>query len=162
MTDKPIRRKRKTPRMDVARRVPTRYQVMMDAIEDGTFTLDMLDDEEILRGRLRTSAGDFRGRPPAVIPHALAVELVRRQRAMIMEQIGPLTDEALKAQMSMIKNGTTVHDGPRSQMIKLALEYGLGKPTEKVEVHVEQKVEHYGNIVLDSTVPLEAEVEEEL
>ena len=33
MTDKPIRRKRKTPRMDVARRVPTRYQVMMDAMD---------------------------------------------------------------------------------------------------------------------------------
>jgi hypothetical protein len=162
MTDKPKPIKRRKTGIEKARTTPTRYQAMVKAIEEGTFSLDMLDEEELLRGRLRNAAGDFRGRPPILIPQAMAVELIRRQKQLILEELGPITRDALKAMHAMVQHGTTVHDGPRAQMVKLALEYGLGKPVDKVEVNVEAKVEHYGNVVLDSTVPIDAEVEDEL
>ncbi len=37
------------------------------------------DDEELLRGSRRSSKGDFRGRPPAVVPKAVHDEMVRRK-----------------------------------------------------------------------------------
>lgn len=156
MTDKPTRRKRRTPRMDVARKVPSRYQAMMDAIEDGTFTLDMLDEEEILRGRLRNKNGDFTGRAPAMIPQALAVEMVRRQRQILMEDIAPATKSAIKRLRTSVEAGTTVHDGPAVQAAKLLMQYGLGNPVDKVEINVQGKVEHYGNVVVGSTIAVRA------
>lgn len=153
MTEKPrpAMRKRGLAR---PRTVPTRYQEMMAAIQDGTFSLDMLDEEEILRGRLRNKNGDFAGRPPAMIPQPMAVELVRRQKQLLMEEITPATKSAIKRLRQSVEGTTTVHDGPAIQAARILMEYGLGKPVDKVEVQVEAKVEHYGNIIVGSTVPV--------
>jgi hypothetical protein len=63
------------PETRPARVYPTRHMHSLtdryEQLLDGRLTVDDLDDEEIIRGRLRNAHGDFRGSPPQLVPYTL-------------------------------------------------------------------------------------------
>lgn len=68
-------------------RVPDRLQRLIS----GDLKVEDLDDEEIMRGQLRSADGSFRGRPSAVVPRAfhdaIKAELVSRSDRKLQENL---------------------------------------------------------------------------
>lgn len=135
----PARKRRRRPTSSI----PDRYQSFID----GEITVDDLDEEEILRGQLRNKNGDFRGGTPNFIPRQMMIQVMARRDQILTSKLQPLAAKAAKALDQMVTNGTTVHDGPRVQAAKLALEYSVGKPVEKVQIQASVKVEQYTHVV---------------
>lgn len=132
--------------------IPDRYRMLMD----GDITIDDLDEEEIMRGQLRNAAGDFRGRPPQFIPRTMMTQIIERRNQIHASQIQPLVGKAVKRLSTVLEQGSHVNDGPSIQAAKLALEYGLGKPVEKVAIQADVKITQYENIVEASVIPIDA------
>lgn len=114
--------------------INTRYQEFVD----GKLTIDDLDEEEIMRGQLRTVAGDFRGRPPAYVPQVFAKAIAERQRQMVYIELGR---KVLKALTTLDEVMSRQHpqpgDNARVAAARLILEYNIGKVPDKVELKAE-------------------------
>lgn len=114
--------------------INTRYQEFVD----GTLTIDDLDEEEIMRGQLRTIAGDFRGRPPAYVPQVFAKAIAERQRQMVYMELGRKVLKALQTlDEVMSRQHPQPGDNARVAAAKLVLEYNIGKVPDKVELKAE-------------------------
>jgi hypothetical protein len=83
-----------------ANTLPPRYEAFLD----GTLTVEDLDDEELLKGQLRDKDGQFRGRPPLMIPRAFHVkltqELLHRAEGKIREHF----NEAMQVFIDVMNN----------------------------------------------------------
>jgi hypothetical protein len=88
-------------------------------------------DEELLRGRRRNKHGTFTGRPPKVIPAALAKELTRRrfQRSFLL-MADSLVDAALM--LRSIVSDKRAEPADRVRAAELMFNRVLGKPKEAV------------------------------
>lgn len=114
--------------------INTRYQEFVD----GTLTIDDLDDEEIMRGQLRTVAGDFRGRPPAYVPISFAKAIAEKQRQMVFVELGRKVLKALNTlDEVMSRQHPQPGDNARVAAARLVLEYNIGKVPDKVELKAE-------------------------
>lgn len=86
---------------------PARASVRMQEFLDGKISIEDLDDEELRRGQIRSKDGDFRGRPPQLIPRkfheALARELVSRAETTLRSNM----DAALGVITQMAMNPRT-------------------------------------------------------
>lgn len=106
----------------------------------GTISVEDLDDEELAQGRLRSSDGTFRGRPPSVIPAEL-VNAMRRElhsraenslrQALMSSGIKTLTDLA----------DNSPDDGVRLRAATAIIERTMGKVPDKVVLAAEDPVE---------------------
>lgn len=106
----------------------------------GKITVEDLDDDELAQGRLKSSDGTFRGRPPQVIP-AEMVQAMRREwmsraearlrEALLENGIGTLTDLA--------KNSPD--DSVRLRAAQAIIERTMGKVPDKVVLAAEDPIE---------------------
>lgn len=120
-----------------ARPTPPRYQQLLD----GVITIEDLDDEEIMRGQMRNVHGDFRGRPPLMVPREFATILVKRQQDVFLREIAGMVLTALRT-MDDIMNGRFKSFVPGDtsaamQAAKLVLERYAGKVPDKLEMRAE-------------------------
>lgn len=135
--------------------IPDRYRELMD----GKIAIEDLDDEEIMRGQLKNSQGDFRGRQPKFVPREMMQALIEERDRRLAAKFMPLAEDAITTLRGAMRDGTTVHDGPRIQAAKLALEYSVGKPTEKIAIQANVHVNTYNHVV--EAVLVDADNEED-
>lgn len=108
---------------------PDRYKAFLT----GEITVEDLDDEEIMRGQIRSADGSFRGRPPKLVPREFAAALAKRQQEMYNGEMGELVVEAWKTLNSVMKNRNPLPgEGARVQAAKLILERYYGKTPDVV------------------------------
>jgi len=125
------------------RRVTVDIPDRLDMLMDGRLTVDDLDDEEITRGQLRNVHGDFRGRPPGMIPRAF-LDAVRIKRQQIwneqMEGMVVVANQTLLEVMEARSAGVFgVNDTARMNAAKFVIERAQGKTPENVNVKAEVK-----------------------
>lgn len=74
-----------TERVPFKRKRPTQASPRMQQLIDGEITVEDLDDEELRRGQLRDKNGEFKGRPPLLVPRefyeAITREMLERGNA---------------------------------------------------------------------------------
>lgn len=121
---------------------------------NGKLTIADLDDEEIMRGQLRAKDGTFRGAPPRWIPREFMVQVMAERDQRMRSELMPLAMDAMKTLKQAMSSGTTVHDGPKITAAVKALEYTIGKPTERVQITGDVKVTQYSNIIDEATVAI--------
>lgn len=113
-----------------------RVNPRMQAIMDGTLSIEDLDDEEIFRGQIRADNGTFQGRPTDAIPrkfyNAAATELMRRFQQRVNEKLEP----ALKVLEEIANNPKAPADARYKSAVYL-IERAAGKVPEKTEMSVE-------------------------
>jgi len=106
----------------------------------GDITVEDLDDEELARGRLRSSDGTFRGRPPTMLPTELVQAMKREwlgraqeklQTALLGSGIGTLVELAKESP----------DDSVRLRAAQAIIERTMGKVPDKIEVAAEDPVE---------------------
>lgn len=112
------------------------------AILEGREDLRSWDIDELLMGRRRNRAGDFRGKEPVVVPKAIQDEAVRR----VLHDVNAIIQRAgIPAAELLLKNVT---EGSDEDTAKAAVELRsaqevlnrlLGKPREKVDISHEVK-----------------------
>lgn len=66
----------------------------MQALIDGTLQISELDDEELLKGKLRNKAGNFGGRPGKAIPREFHTAIVREITQRADRRILPRLEES--------------------------------------------------------------------
>lgn len=118
-------------------RVTGRYALLLN----GILKIEDLEDEELARGQLKDKNGQFRGRPPTMVPKEL-VQAMRREwlgraesklRAALMESgIGVLTELA---------NDKSIDEGVRLRAAQTIIERTMGKVPDKIELRTEDPVE---------------------
>lgn len=112
-------------------KVPERYQQLID----GVITVDDLDDDEIARGQLRDTNGNFTGSAPKAIPwvmhDALRASMERRIQRQLMSKMTEVTDALL--QIATYEGyGTEA----RVKAMALIFDRALGKVPDKSESKV--------------------------
>lgn len=146
-------------RDELAIRATDRYQALLN----GTLSVEDLDDDEIIKGRLRDKHGGFRGRPPYLIPrviHQRAVkELMHRADMSILSNL----EDAQKA-VAEIMNNPRAPAIARLEAAKYMWERIQGKIPDKVELDTtvrkfETLIEG-GHVVVDVDIE-DAEIVEE-
>lgn len=119
------------------KRKRVRLGVRNTAAVEGELDLRSWDIDELLMGRQRNKAGDFRGRPPTMVPKAIQDEAVRR---VLTDVQAIITRAGVPAAELLHRNLT---EGPDSDAAKASLELKtaqevlnrlLGKPKERVDV----------------------------
>jgi hypothetical protein len=121
-------------------RLSPRWQMFAD----GELDWDDLDDEEVMRGQLRSSAGDFRGRPPAAIPARFVKELQEQQRKRFNDKIPDMVRQAMDTMSEVMGRKNPVPgDGARVAAAKYIIDRYAGKTPENVnlQAHVTSKFE---------------------
>lgn len=112
------------------RRRTSRASDRMQMLIDGEIKIEDLDDEELRRGQLRSKDGDFRGRPPQLIPRtfheAIVRELIERGNAKLRDN--------LEASLSVITQMAMNPKTPARERLAAAqyvVERTMGKIPEK-------------------------------
>lgn len=127
-----VARKPKTARQRAT--LSPRWQMFAD----GELTWADLDDEEVMRGQLRSSAGDFRGRPPAALPAIFVKELAAEQRRRFNDQIPELVQVAMETMREVMQRRNPLPgDGARIAAAKYMIDRYAGKTPENVSVKAE-------------------------
>lgn len=123
------------PRPKRRPRINQRYNQLLT----GELKIEDLDDEELIRGQMRTKHGDFRGPHPSIIPwtmHKAAMDAFgQRMERHLIEEIPNILDA-----MVAIANGSDV-TGLRDPKARVAagtylLDRILGKTPDKQETQV--------------------------
>lgn len=136
-------------------RVPDRLEQLLS----GAIKVEDLDDEEIMRGQLRSADGSFRGRPSAVVPRAfhdaIKAELVSRSDRKLQEN---LTDARTTIVELMLNRRTPAMVRlMAAQHVEARL---IGPIPKEIQAKVEtKKWEDVDGLLVD--VDVEAEAEEE-
>jgi hypothetical protein len=108
------------------------------AILDGQEDLSAWDDEELTRGQRRDKNGQFRGRPPKLVPKAIHDEMAKRAMSNAVALLGQNTFAAA-AELIKIAEDQTVDPAVRIRAIAMILDRTLGKPTDRVSITTEQE-----------------------
>lgn len=107
----------------------------------GKITVEDLDDEELAQGRLRSSDGTFRGRPPTVIPaemvQAMRREWLKRAQNTLAEA---LLDVGIRGMIELAKD-PLVDPAVRLRAQQVIIERTMGKVPDKIEIAAEDPVE---------------------
>lgn len=126
----------------------------MQALLDGAITVEDLDDEEILRGQLRSADGSFKGRPTNYLPRELAMawqrEGQKRHQVWVTETV-PLAQKTIVKLMS--SGMLSPADATKLKAAQWVLERFGGKTPDRVEVKAE--VQTWEHVVEDILVDVE-------
>ena len=113
-------------------RVPDRYQ----ALVKGEMSVEDLDDDELIQGRLRAVDGTFKGRVPNAIPRSLhkavVKELVSRTERRLLADL-----EDMYAVLREIAEAPRAPAVARVQAATYLIERVSGKTPDKVEIHAD-------------------------
>jgi hypothetical protein len=127
--------------------VPDRYIAFIT----GEMTVADLDDEEVMRGQLRNSRGDFAGRKPNAVPrefmNAIMIEQQRRFQGLLGEQITVAMDTLMEV---MQKAHPQPGDAARVKAATYIIDRFAGKTPENVQLKAEvtSKFEDVANDIL--------------
>ena len=161
--------------LEPAKRVhPTKYKHTItdryEALLNGQLTIDDLDEEEIIRGKLRNKNGTFTGAPPRLIPRSLHTALqelwAERVERQIIEQLPSLVESMLL----VAKGKSTTKVGALDAQVKATIfliERAIGKTVDRqrIETTITAKWEEAataGRLFVDIETPADpapAEIE---
>lgn len=114
----------------------------------GELTVDDLDDEEIIRGRLKDRNGGWSGRPPKAMPTALVEAIVAERPKRIQAMLDKEIPFAFKALHDVMVGGTANKGGgAKVAAATKILEYAIGKPTESMNLRVEGNDKRWEDIL---------------
>lgn len=134
-------RKRRVEKPDRVKSRTVSVNPRYEAFITGELTWEDLDDEEIMRGQLRSRDGTFKGRPPAMIPKQFATALMDRQRKFLQTEMAHLVVTAYKTiDEVMRKQHPQPGDGARIQAANLVLQRYLGKIPDTINIKQEIEV----------------------
>lgn len=108
------------------------------AVLTGREDLSTWTNEELERGQKMSVNGDFRGRPPQIIPKAIHDELVRRTLAKAQEVMRSNTVAAVEILVDIAK-GADVEPKDKLKAIQMIMDRVMGKTPEKIDVTVGEK-----------------------
>lgn len=122
---------------DVYVRVTGRYALLIN----GILKVEDLDDDELARGQLKDKNGQFKGRPPKMIPQEL-VQAMRREwlgraESKLREA---LMDHGLGTLVELAKN-KNVDESVRLRAAQTIIDRTMGKVPDKIELRAEDPVE---------------------
>lgn len=127
-----VKKSKAGARKQIRVQVPPRLYAFMT----GEITLDDLDDDEIRRGQLKQSNGQF-GPEPAWIPRELAGALRAEQYRRFQVEMAGMLPDAMQAIHEMVKSRHLMPgDATRLKAAETILERVYGKVTQSVESHV--------------------------
>lgn len=150
--------------MTVSKKVPgqarKRVQVSvtrLDLLLDGTLKIEELDDEEIRRMQLRSSTGDFRGKPPLWIPHSLALAFKQEFFRRFQSELGDMLPDAMRAIKEQLNSRhLSPGDATRLRAAELVIDRVFGKVTQNVDQHVViDKGRSFDDFVGDAMIDVE-------
>ncbi len=90
--------------------------------------IEQWDDEEITRGRPRSSDGTFRGRTPSFLTPALQAERQRRLRQLMTNELGTFAADALRVIHAVVMNTSTDNEAS----VKHRLQWRVRTPAWRV------------------------------
>ena len=99
--------------------VPDRYKALLD----GTMSIEELDDEELLRGKLRAVDGTFKGRDSGLIPRSM-------HKAVVKEVVNRTEKGLLPNLQTMYEVLQEIATNPRAPAV-------ARKTPDKVEIHAD-------------------------
>lgn len=113
-----------------------RWSEIVDDIQAGAYTwaefVETLDPTELARGQLKDKNGEFKGRPPAIVPRAFhdacIRELISRGKTLYQENYV----QAINAMTEIAQNGDK--DSDRIKAAQFVIERLEGKVPDKVEI----------------------------
>ena len=112
--------------------VPDRYKALLD----GTMSIEELDDEELLRGKLRAVDGTFKGRDSGLIPRsmhkAVVKEVVNRTEKGLLPNL-----QTMYEVLQEIATNPRAPAVARNQAAIYVIERVSGKTPDKVEIHAD-------------------------
>lgn len=131
---------------------------------DGRLSVDDLDDEELIRGQLRSKNGRFMGKPPTWVPRQFVEAM---QRESVRRAADRWNHNLLAAQEELINIGhdQRVDAGVRLRALQYVIERSTGKIPERVEMSAQIKPweQLMGNVALEKdaeTMIVDADVVE--
>ena len=142
-------------------RVTGRYAMLAQ----GLISVEDLDDDELSRGQLKDKNGQFRGRPPKMMPielvQAMRREWLSRAEAKLRDA---LYDGGLATYVELSQN-KTIDPGVRLRAADRIVERTMGKVPDKVEIKSEDPVEALFRSILSdpsglAPAPVELSAEE--
>lgn len=117
-------------------RVTGRYAAFLA----GEITVEDLDDEELARGRLRSSDGTFRGRPPTMLPTELVQAMRREWIGRAQEKLAvALHEVGIGTLVELAREG--IDESVRLRAADKIIERTMGKVPDKIELAAEDPVE---------------------
>lgn len=140
-------------------RVTGRYAMLIS----GEITVDELDDEELSRGQLKDKNGQFRGRPPKLIPGELVQAMRREWLSRAEDKLRAALYEGGIGTLTRLATDKTIDPGVQLRASTLLMERTMGKVPDKVQIAAEDPVEAlFRNILSDplGLVPHEMSAEE--
>lgn len=128
----------------------TRWQKLLD----GEITVEDLDMEELIQGKVKNKNGQFSSRPPKRVPAELFKTFKAEFHKRAQERFESYTEAAMDALASVATN-TRQPGVARVQAANALLERSLGKVTDKVqqEVIVKKWEENFGDLLVDVPEP---------
>lgn len=128
--------------------VPSRYEGFIT----GDLSVEDLDNEEIMRGQLRNSNGDFGGRRPNAIPREFMVAIQIEQQKRFQDGLNPLVLDALNTLQYVMQPGYRAQPGDAAK-VKAAtyiIDRFAGKTPENVQLKAEvsTRFENIANEIL--------------
>jgi hypothetical protein len=120
----------------------------------GEITVEDLDDDELAQGRLKSSDGTFRGRPPAVVPGEM-VQAMRRE--WLKRANNSLAEALMGAGLGTIKDlaANAVDESVRLRAADLIVQRTMGKVPDKIEIAAEDPVDTLFRKILNDPFGLE-------
>lgn len=128
--------------------VPDRYTGFIT----GELSVEDLDDEEVMRGQLRSRNGDFVGRKPNAIPREFMVAIQIEQQKRFQDGLNPLVLDALNTLQYVMQPGYRAQPGDAAK-VKAAtyiIDRFAGKTPENVQLKAEvsTRFENIANEIL--------------
>jgi hypothetical protein len=140
-------------------RVTGRYAELIS----GTLSVEDLDDDELSRGQLKDKNGQFRGRPPKMVPQELVQAMRREWLSRAEAKLRESLYEGGIGTLTQLSTDKTIDPGVRLRAAQMLMERTMGKVPDKVQFAAEDPVEAlFRNILSDplGLVPHELSAEE--
>ena len=131
--------------------IPARVQALLD----GTLSVEELDDEELARGYPRASDGTFRGKP-SVVPTSVHQRIQRELFRRAGEQLKTNLIGAVEA-MTKIATDPEVSAGDRMKAAQWVVERVMGKTPDVTVSMDEKRYEKLLETIDRSAIPLAEE-----
>lgn len=110
-----------------------KYSPRMEALISGELPITDLDEEEIMRGQLRSKDGTFRGRAHDMVPRQFYDALKAEQMRLWQMKVDAQFQPALDALLGLVTGSKVSHDAKYKAAVFL-MERAGGKTPDKVEV----------------------------
>lgn len=121
---------------------------------NGLITVDDLDDEELAQGRLKSSDGTFRGRPPAVIPAEMVAAMRREWLSRAEAKLRDALMEVGLGGMIEIAKDKSIDPSVRLRAQQMIIERTMGKVPDKIHIAAEDPVESLFRSILNDPLGL--------